>query len=108
MLWAPWLAGRKVIVFIDNDGARHSLIGIRAQSAASLPLVGATAMLAAKLGITPWYDRVPGPCNLGDGPSRLDFGEAEALGSRRDRLQVTGTEIVGSYASVKWPAAITK
>ena len=33
-----------------------------------------------------WYDRVPGPANIADAPSRLRFAELEAMGASRDLL----------------------
>ena len=103
LLWAHMLEKRHGLVFIDNDGARQSLIGLRSQSGASLPLIGATALLAAELGLVPWYERVPGPCNIGDGPSRLDFKQAKEVGSIRDRLELTAVGLRSRYKELPWP-----
>eukprot|EP00969_Alexandrium_andersonii_P143671 6352815-Alexandrium_andersonii.AAC.1 len=32
----------------------------------------------------PWYDRVPGPANVADAPSRLKFEELVSMGAVRD------------------------
>ena len=37
----------------------------------------------AESGARVWFGRVPGPSNLADGPSRLDFSTIEALGGKR-------------------------
>ena len=92
-----------MLVFIDNDGARFSLIGSRSRSAASLPIVGATSLEVCRLGLHPWYERVPGVCNLSDGPSRLDFEEVTRLGSKAVELNVTAEGVGVGERWMAWP-----
>ena len=83
------LEGAKALVCIDNDGARFGLIGNRSRSVASLTIVGTASLEVCCLGMRPWYERVPGLCNISDGPSTLDFEEVVSLGSKGVELEVT-------------------
>jgi hypothetical protein len=83
LVWARELADAPLIVFIDNDGARHNLVGGSSSSEASSRLVGASAMSDAVLSCHQWVARVPTGANVADGPSRLDFGTVVGMGAVR-------------------------
>ena len=50
LVWAQVLADAPLIVFIDNDGARHNLVGGASSSESSAHIVGASAIADAVLG----------------------------------------------------------
>ena len=61
---------------VNGDSARGALIKGYSPVVSSAELVEGAWMEEVKRGSSGWYDRVPGPSNLGDDPSRL---EATAL-----------------------------
>ena len=78
--WPHLLRGKRLLHFIDNDGARDALIRGYSPVAESNMMVGATWLADTALGTFVWYTRVPSEANLSDGPSRLDFSAVEAMG----------------------------
>ena len=66
-------AGRRVIVFIDNDSARFALIRGYSPVPASRALVETTWQELARAQAAPWFERVPSTGNPADAPSRCDF-----------------------------------
>ena len=80
-LWQEAIRGRHVLVFVDNDSARDAAIRGYSPSLPSALLVGELWQTMAAAAAVPWFDRVPGPSNLADGPSRLDFDAVLALGA---------------------------
>ena len=69
--WAHKIAGRKVIVFLDNDAARLAMIkGYSPLLAAAAIIGGAWAKLAAVRAYV-WFARVASEANPADAPSRL-------------------------------------
>jgi len=87
LLWRDLLQATPLIVFIDNDSARHALVAGYSPALASARIVGASALQDARLAIHQWVARVASESNPADAPSRLDFEAAEALGSKRTRLE---------------------
>ena len=71
-----------MILFVDNDGARHALIKGYTPSLASAHLVASFWESEAALASYCWVERVPSPSNIADGPSRLSFDEVVGLGGR--------------------------
>ena len=69
-LWAGTLKGRRVIVLVDNDGARGALVKCTTTNLASARLVNQFWSVAAQHEVYPWVDRVPTRSNCADGPSR--------------------------------------
>jgi hypothetical protein len=68
------LFGRRVIVFIDNDSARHALVRINSHSCAVLGMV---LTITEKLTHSfPWFSRVPSSSNPADLPSRKMTAQA--------------------------------
>ena len=105
-IWADLLRAQRALVFIDNDAARYGLIGGRNHSMASLPIVGEVGLHVARLGLFPWYERVPGPCNLADGPSRLQFREVESLGSVQVPVQAFDEGLSSHRGLLEWPVPL--
>ena len=69
-LWSRILASSKLLLFIDNEGARFSLI----KGVSKAPAITATCSIASQVldefCIMPWFSRVPSLSNLADLPSR--------------------------------------
>ena len=81
-MWGTRWRGRRSILFVDNDAARHALIKGYTSSLASARLVASFWEGEAALASYCWVERVPSPSNIADGPSRLCFDEVVALGGR--------------------------
>ena len=71
-----------MLLFIDNDSARHALIKGYTPSLASARLVSSFWESEAALASYCWVERVPSLSNIADGPSRLKFDEVVDLGGR--------------------------
>ena len=80
--WPEQLKGARVIIFVDNDAARHAAIKGDSPSPFSAALVAAFWDRVSALEIEPWIARVASPANVADGPSRLAWGELRALGGQ--------------------------
>jgi hypothetical protein len=97
MVWAAELRDNPLLIFIDNDGARHNLVGGASTSEAAAAIVGASALVDAAVGIHQWVARVPTGANLADGPRRLDFAAVRCLGGRQVAVPPFGD-------ALGWPA----
>ena len=73
LTWPHLLSGRRNLSFIDNDGARDSLIRGYSRFSTNGQLIGAIWYEDAVTRTASWYDRVPSPSNPSDGPSRGDY-----------------------------------
>ena len=80
-LWHHRLAGRRVLHFVDNEGAREGLIKGSSMSRESLLLLSTFWDLESLCGTYCWFERVPSFSNVSDGPSRGVFEEVLALGA---------------------------
>ena len=70
--------GRKVIYWIDNDGARDSLIRGFSPSLASLSIIYQFYRVEREFPSFMWFARVPSHSNVADGPSRGKVQETAA------------------------------
>ena len=70
---------RKLLVFIDNDPARDSLIRGYSDSTASLALIYQYYDQERQWPSYPWFSRVPSYSNPADAPSRGDVLQASTL-----------------------------
>ena len=71
LTWHHFLAGKKVVYFIDNEAARLGLVKSYSPILPSLDIIMTCIKWDFKFASTPWYARVPTICNLADGPSRM-------------------------------------
>ena len=94
-LWQNDLQGRHVLFFVDNDSAKDAVVRGYSPSLPSALLVGALWQTMAAAGAAPWFDRVPGPSNIADGPSRLRFEDLRKLGAQQRVLEEGLWETVG-------------
>ena len=69
-LWSDFLESTQLMVYIDNEGAKFSLIkGYSASRTISSICTLAATTLDAYF-VLPWFGRSPSPSNLADFPSR--------------------------------------
>ena len=73
IVWKQRLHRRKVILFVDNDAARISLIKGDSGNAHSSALAWCFNDFDLEQQWRLWITRVPSSSNPGDAPSRLDF-----------------------------------
>ena len=76
-LWGDRLRGCKLLVFIDNEAARHSWISGHADATFARYMTHAGTLLEASLMVDPFFARAPTFSNLADGPSRMFFDGCE-------------------------------
>jgi hypothetical protein len=84
IVWSRFIATRKCIDFIDNDGTRECLVRSYSPSLNSQELLVQSVALDAESLAMHWYCRVPSPANVADDPSRLEYSWLEAHGATRD------------------------
>ena len=71
--WSSRLAGRRVLLFIDNDAAASTLVRGYGNKSDSTAITGQFWLLAAQIAVELYLDRVESKSNLADGPSRLEL-----------------------------------
>eukprot|EP00435_Cladocopium_sp_Y103_P074784 s23_g51.t1 len=81
--WAELMRDRHVIIFIDNDGARHGWISAMADSKHARLILHKGTLSESLLSVTPFFSRVPTASNLADGPSRLSFELCWRIGAEQ-------------------------
>ena len=79
--WPELLDRQPLLLFVDNEAAKYGLIRGSSSCDASAALIGLSSEVDAVLGVAQWVSRVPTASNIGDGPSRLSFAEAQAHGA---------------------------
>ena len=84
--WSKLMEKRHVLIFVDNDGARHSWIKGSADSVHAMRMIHKGTLLEAQLEVQPYFCRVPTMSNIADGPSRLDFRMCFALGAEEFKV----------------------
>jgi len=78
-LWSSRMAGRRAIIFIDNDAARGALIKAFSPSRASQALVALFYQIEQTHPSFIWFARVASYSNPADAPSRGQVRESAAL-----------------------------
>ena len=71
-VWVSLLASRHMVFFIDNEGAKFSLIRGYSSSQAITCICDLAAQLIDDCVIIPWFTRVASPSNIADSPSRQE------------------------------------
>ena len=94
------MAGHHVIIFIDNDGARHSWISGTAESRHARWMIHQGTLKESSLGVIPYFSRVPTSSNLADGPSRMWFDLCLHLGAVQTHVPI---DVLSSCAAMVWP-----
>ena len=98
LIWRDALQYRQTLVVVDNDSAKDAAVRGYSPSLPSAFLVAALWQAFAAAGADPWFDRVPGPSNLADGPSRLEFQLLSSLGAKQRKIEDTHWERVKAPA----------
>ena len=70
MLWGRDISSSKLLIFIDNEGSRFSLIKGYSKAATISHICALASNALDSYCIMPWYSRVPSLSNLADFPSR--------------------------------------
>ena len=69
--WQSSIEGRDVIVFTDNEAARHAFIKGYSPLMLGAEVLACAWLQAASVSASPWFARVPTGSNPADGPSRM-------------------------------------
>ena len=94
--WRRRWAERRVLLFVDNDSARHALIRGGSLSFASACLVGLFWEEETRMRAFAWVERVPSSSNPADGPSRLNFELMRRMGAvRTEPLLIQAHRLTG-------------
>ena len=84
--WPDRLKDCLLLVFIDNDAARHAWVSATAKTKHARNMIHSALSLEAQLGIVSYFCRVPTHSNIADAPSRLDFKLCQEIGAERVRV----------------------
>ena len=79
---ASLLYGRRVLHFIDNQGALSNCISGLSKDEDCAWMVHKLAISTARLSCSPWFDYVRSKANIADLPSRWDFALLESMHSQ--------------------------
>lgn len=94
-------AGRKLIYFIENDGARDSLIRGFSDSLASLSIIYQFYRLERDSPSNLWFARVPSHSNVSDAPSRgLVTQTAAEYGAKIVSTSLTTTSVLQALLDI--------
>ena len=78
---AGLLSGRRVLHFIDNQGALANCISCSSKDDDCAWMVHRLAISTARMACSPWFDYVRSKANIADLPSRWEFELLESMGS---------------------------
>ena len=70
LLWGDGIRSSQLMIYIDNEGAKFSLVKGYSDARAITAICALTATALDKFVILPWYRRVPSSSNIADFPSR--------------------------------------
>ena len=74
--WGPCLAGRRILVFVDNNGVRDNLIRGTTPVPENFAMLSLIASVTKTYNLTLWITRVPSTSNPADKPSSKRAREA--------------------------------
>ena len=86
--WAKEVAGSQLVVFIDNNALRDSLISCDTSNATASVILKAILQLEDDVKALAWYTRVPSPSNIADDPSRQDCAFLRSLKCQEDKIDM--------------------
>ena len=75
-LWSDELASCCIVSYIDNEGAKFSLVKGCSRSPVLARICHWVATLCERRTILPWFSRVPSPSNIADAPSKPHSAQA--------------------------------
>ena len=76
LLWTEELTSRCVVSYIDNEGAKFSLIRGCSKSPVLARISQWVATLCERHTVLPWFSRVPSSSNIADPPSQASWAQA--------------------------------
>ena len=82
-VWERELSHARNLFFLDNEGARESIIRAYSPSWTSRELILQIKIADIRTVSLDWYSRVPTEANCADGPSRLNFDYMDELGAEQ-------------------------
>ena len=82
-VWRALSSGRKVLWFIDYEGARFCFLKCASQSWSARQLLWLTALEDFRSGAYTWFARVISESNLADSVSRNDFSIVQSMHATR-------------------------
>ena len=71
-LWKEKVKNRRVLVFVDNEAAKASLVRMNSDAPSMKKVLRKIAALNERAPTNCWYSRVPSASNPADAPSRLE------------------------------------
>ena len=86
--WAGEVAGSQLVVFIDNNAVRDSLISCDTTNATASVILKAILQLEDDVKALAWYTRVPSPSNIADDPSRQSCAFLRSLKCQEDKINM--------------------
>ena len=94
-LWVEHLVSSECVIYLDNEGARFSLIKGYSAAWSITKICHAFAVLCEENTILPWCARVPSRSKLADHPSRCN--DSPMLPKH---LEVAASEVRGQFADL--------
>ena len=95
-VWAKEVAGSQLVVFIDNNAVRDSLISCDTSNEIAAVILKSILQLEDDVKALAWYTRVPSPSNIADDPSRNECNFLKSLKCQEDKINMD--EILASLA----------
>ena len=87
-VWAKEVAGSQLVVFIDNNAVRDSLISCDTSNEIAAVILRSILQLEDDVKALAWYTRVPSPSNIADDPSRNECSFLKSLKCQEDRINM--------------------
>ena len=87
-LWKDLLSRKRCIVFVDNEGAKFSMLKARSENDVVDKIVEQFANFESKSNLCTWLARVASKSNIADPPSRGDTNELKLSNAKDDSAQI--------------------
>ena len=87
-VWAKEVAGSQLVVFIDNNAVRGSLISCDTSNEIAAVILRSILQLEDDVKALAWYTRVPSPWNIADDPSRNECSFLKSLKCQEDKINM--------------------
>ena len=87
-VWAKEVAGSQLVVFIDNNAVRDSLISCDTSNEIAAVILKSILQLEDDVKALAWYTRVPSPSNIADDPSRNECSFLKSLKCQEDKINM--------------------
>ena len=88
--WSKFSEGSQLVMYLDNEGARHSMIRCFAELSYVDKAIQRLLELESQLQLRVWFGRVPTASNIADAPSRMQFEPLKVRGAKRVYPDITG------------------